>query len=250
MVELTIQLSIIMVGKQAISNIIEVLVPLIKTHLRKKKGGAEFAPGTPQYRRDYVLVPFGGLFAEYLEMVLQFGFMTLFVAAFPLAPMFAFLNNVLEIRIDATKFIYDFRRAVGERAEDIGTWEKILQTLSKIAVITNAFVIGFTSDTLVRYLYRNEYGSLDNFISNQYAYWPPQQCYYVGYRDTNGNFTTFHWHVVAVRLAFIVAFEHIVFFVSFLIDFFVPDVPGRIRHAIEREEYLGRMALEQHARSA
>ncbi len=30
--------------------------------------------------------------------VIQYGFVTLFVAAFPLAPFFALLNNIFEIR--------------------------------------------------------------------------------------------------------------------------------------------------------
>ena len=46
--------------------------------------------------------------------------MTIFVAAFPLAPFFALLNNWVEIRLDAHKFIAVFRRSVPERAQDIG----------------------------------------------------------------------------------------------------------------------------------
>jgi hypothetical protein len=38
------------------------------------------------------------LLDEYLEMVIQYGFVTLFVAAFPLAPFFALFNNIIEIR--------------------------------------------------------------------------------------------------------------------------------------------------------
>ena len=60
---------------------------------------------------------------EYLEMVLQFGFITIFVAAFPLAPLFALLNNWVEIRLDAQKFVCETRRAVAERAESIGSSE-------------------------------------------------------------------------------------------------------------------------------
>ena len=37
------------------------------------------------------------------EMVIQFGYCTLFVAAFPLAPLMAFVNNAIEIRVDAWK---------------------------------------------------------------------------------------------------------------------------------------------------
>ena len=35
---------------------------------------------------------------EYLEMVIQFGFITMFSCAFPLAPFFALLNNTLDVR--------------------------------------------------------------------------------------------------------------------------------------------------------
>ena len=69
--------------------------------------------------------------------VLQFGFITIFVAAFPLAPFFALLNNWLEIRLDAQKFICATRRAVAERAENIGIWFQILDMLAQFAVITN-----------------------------------------------------------------------------------------------------------------
>ena len=52
-------------------------------------------------------------------MVLQFGFVTIFVAAFPLAPLFALLNNWIEIRLDAGKFVKEMRRPVSEKAEVI-----------------------------------------------------------------------------------------------------------------------------------
>ena len=38
-----------------------------------------------------------------LELAIQYGFITLFVAAFPLAPLFALINNAVEIRLDAIK---------------------------------------------------------------------------------------------------------------------------------------------------
>lgn len=52
--------------------------------------------------------------------VLQFGFTTIFVAAFPLAPLLALLNNIIEIRLDAYKFVTQWRRPLPSQAKDIG----------------------------------------------------------------------------------------------------------------------------------
>ncbi|XP_076329769.1 anoctamin-4-like [Tachypleus tridentatus] len=60
-----------------------------------------------------------GLSGEFLEMVLQFGFVTVFVAAFPLALLFALLNNIIESRFYARKFITFFQLPVAERVKSI-----------------------------------------------------------------------------------------------------------------------------------
>ena len=69
--------------------------------------------------------------------VLQFGFVTIFVAAFPLAPVFALFNNWIEIRLDAHKLLCETRRTVAERAQNIGIWYEILNAMVQIAIITN-----------------------------------------------------------------------------------------------------------------
>jgi len=69
--------------------------------------------------------------------VLQYGFVTIFVAAFPLAPFFALLNNILEMRLDATKILTLHRRPVAQRIKDIGVWNTILDGLGKLSVVTN-----------------------------------------------------------------------------------------------------------------
>ena len=56
----------------------------------------------------------------FLSTVIQFGFVTLFVASFPLAPLFALLNNIIEIRLDAKKFVAELQRPVAAKAKDIG----------------------------------------------------------------------------------------------------------------------------------
>jgi anoctamin-7 len=77
---------------------------------------------------------------QFLLSVLQFGFITIFVAAFPLAPLFALLNNWVEIRLDAQKFVCETRRPVADRAQDIGVWFTILDSMAQLAVISNVII--------------------------------------------------------------------------------------------------------------
>ena len=63
------------------------------------------------------------------------------MAAFPLAPLFALLNNWVEIRLDAQKFVCETRRAVAERAENIGIWFTIMDMLAQLAVISNVICV-------------------------------------------------------------------------------------------------------------
>lgn len=69
--------------------------------------------------------------------VVQFGFITLFVASFPLAPLLALMNNILEVRVDAWKFTTQFRRPVAAKAHSIGAWEEILNMIAVFSVVTN-----------------------------------------------------------------------------------------------------------------
>ncbi|KAF3423996.1 hypothetical protein E2986_00995 [Frieseomelitta varia] len=80
----------------------------------------------------------------YLPVWSKYGFVTLFVAAFPLAPLFALLNNIAEIRLDAYKMIKEARRPLAERVEDIGAWYGILRGVTYVAVVSNVRRLGMT----------------------------------------------------------------------------------------------------------
>jgi anoctamin-1 len=71
---------------------------------------------------------------------LQYGFVTIFVAAFPLAPFFALLNNIFEMRLDAKKFLRFYRRPVPKRVKNIGVWFHILGILGRLSVVTNVSI--------------------------------------------------------------------------------------------------------------
>ena len=58
-----------------------------------------------------------------------------------------FQNNWIEIRLDAQKFVCETRRAVAERAENIGIWFTILDMLAQFAVITNVSRFSITRNS-------------------------------------------------------------------------------------------------------
>ncbi|KAJ8932618.1 hypothetical protein NQ314_014548 [Rhamnusium bicolor] len=138
--ELCIQLSIIMIGKQIFNNFVELFNPAFynwwrwRTHRSNTK---DLNRKHTRWEEDYHLQDPGrlALFDEYLEMILQYGFVTLFVAAFPLAPLCALLNNIAEIRLDAYKMVTQARRPLAERVEDIGAWYGILRAITYAAVL-------------------------------------------------------------------------------------------------------------------
>uniref|UniRef100_A0A8C8J1P2 Anoctamin n=1 Tax=Oncorhynchus tshawytscha TaxID=74940 RepID=A0A8C8J1P2_ONCTS len=264
LIELAQELLVIMVGKQVINNIQEFIMPKLKSWWQKRKihpkvraedekvkEGVSTQDAAP-WETDYELLLCEGLFDEYLEMVLQFGFITIFVAACPLAPLFALINNWVEVRLDAQKFVCQYRRPVAERAQDIGIWLDILQVITYVAVISNAFLIAFTSDFLPRLYYRyNNDGNLQGYVNFTLGTSPSNfnanntQCRYRGYRDRNGHFRPEYFHLLACRLAFVIIFEHVVFFIGRLIDFMVPDIPEDVEIKIKREHYMAKEALAE-----
>ena len=52
-----------------------------------------------------------------LEMFIQFGYVTLFSSAYPLAGLCALLNNMIEIRSDAFKLCFIHQRPFPERVQ-------------------------------------------------------------------------------------------------------------------------------------
>ncbi|XP_053576547.1 anoctamin-1 isoform X3 [Bombina bombina] len=273
LMELCIQLSIIMLGKQLIqNNLFEIGIPKMKKLIRYIKSRREsymdheeHLKKKQRYEMDYNLEPFAGLTPEYMEMIIQFGFVTLFVASFPLAPLFALLNNIIEIRLDAKKFITELRRPVAVRAKDIGIWYNILRGIGKLAVIINAFVISFTSDFIPRLVYLYMYspdGTMHGFVNHTLSYFnisdfkpatdPSAEeelgykvvmCRYKDYREPPWSENKYDiskdfWAVLAARLAFVIVFQNLVMFMSDFVDWIIPDIPKDISEQIHREKVL------------
>lgn len=77
---------------------------------------------------------------------MQFGFVTLFASAFPLAPLFALINNIFELRLDAQKILKYYRRPVPYQVPNIGVWYRIADVIGKMAVVFNVSSIFYWID--------------------------------------------------------------------------------------------------------
>ena len=49
------------------------------------------------------------------------------------------------MRSDGDALLNDFQRPAVSRRGDIGAWNSVMNTISYLAVISNSFIIGFTS---------------------------------------------------------------------------------------------------------
>uniref|UniRef100_A0A8C6THW1 Anoctamin n=1 Tax=Neogobius melanostomus TaxID=47308 RepID=A0A8C6THW1_9GOBI len=259
LMELCIQLCITMLGKQLIqNNLFEIGIPKLKKFIRKRKSELdknmeEQHKILQRHEKDMILGPFGFVVCC---PVIQFGMVTLFVASFPLAPLFALLNNIIEIRLDAKKFVTELRRPIAARAKDIG---------EDFFVLKHAFVISFTSDFIPRLVYQYMYspdGSMHGFVNHTLAYFnvtdfqpgtapfDPNNlghtvhiCRYKDYRDPPWSSTKYElskefWAILAARLAFVIVFQNVVMLMSDFVDWLIPDIPKDISLQIHKEKIL------------
>lgn len=208
--------------------------------------------------------------------MLQYGFVTIFVTAFPLAPLFALLNNVFEMRLDAKKFIKYYRRPVPSRVKNIGVWYQIMTTIGRISVISNAFIIAFSSNFIPKLVYMfkvSEDHTLNGFLNHSLAVFDvrdfengtaPEKsmfsdigtCRYSEYRtgpDAEFKYKRplVYWQVMVARLAFIVAYQNLVSFVIMAVEWAIPDVPRRLNDQIKKEAYrTNEMIIQYEAQQA
>ncbi|XP_072495672.1 anoctamin-9 isoform X2 [Notamacropus eugenii] len=270
MMDLFVQMAIIMGLKQTLSNCVEYLSPWLTYRIRKLKDWPQSRrlhdPSLEEWLKNYSLkeVNVFSLFDEFMEMMIQYGFTTIFVAAFPLAPLLALFSNIFEIRLDAIKMVRLQRRLVPRKANDIGTWLQVLEAIGVLAVIANGMVIAFTSEFIPRLMYKYYYGpcsqrsnsttdcltgyvnhSLSVFHTKDYKDPLPSQeiegvteCRYRDYRNkVDYNYSSEFWFLLASRLAFVILFEHVALCGKLIAAWFVPDVPQIVKNKALEEKF-------------
>ncbi|XP_061077255.1 anoctamin-1-like [Conger conger] len=203
--ELYIQLSITMLGKQLIqNNLFEIGIPKLKKLIRyiKSKRSSfqeeEREKKLQRYETDHFLEPFAGLSPEYMEMrnafVISFtsDFVPRLVYQYMYSPdgsMHGFVNHTLSYF-------------------NVSHFQERIKPIEPLQ-------LGFHVD-ICRYKDHRE---------------PP-------WSQTPYQISKEFWAVLAARLAFIIIFQNVVMLMSDLVDWLIPDIPKDISEQIQKEQVL------------
>jgi hypothetical protein len=156
--ETTLSIAIVFGGQQYLNTGFQLVYPFVvswwgKRSTRKKDVDEENKPSLPYYLKEFFLAPvtLDVLSTEYSTKVIQLGYVLLFSSPFPLAPILAWFNNIVEIRVDLYKFLKLYRRPFVENADAIGAWQKIITMIVFLSTVSNSVIIAFTSISLEEY---------------------------------------------------------------------------------------------------
>ncbi len=138
---------------------------------------------------------------DYLEMVIQYGYVIMFAVAFPITPLLAFVNNYFEFHVDLMK-LSSMRRPPLILRSSIGAWQTCLEILSFIAILTNCYLL--------------------TMVSSKISVLVP---------------SSFHDHLNSVhgKLLAMIALEHLLFGFNVAFTHFIEQVPRFIREGVARK---------------
>ncbi|CAH0477210.1 unnamed protein product [Peronospora belbahrii] len=150
-------LSSLLITRQLLGNLQEQLMPYMSKQSSLKAEEGRLVHETHntdaifnKVDAELLFPTYDGTFDDYLEMFVQFGQVTLFAAAYPLASLWSLCNNVMEIRSDGFKLCVSFRRCHRTSTQGIGTWYYAFSALGYLSVMTNCAIFGLHSGFLNR----------------------------------------------------------------------------------------------------
>ncbi|ETS83009.1 hypothetical protein PFICI_04885 [Pestalotiopsis fici W106-1] len=147
------------VTAQVVNFALETLVPYLKrkvfkkvkevqTEMEQKNGKSVYNPhDVPEEAaflsrvRNEAELDVYDVSGDYREMVVQFGYLSLFSAVWPLTPVSFLINNWVELRGDAMKIAVSSQRPIPWRADSIGPWLTALGFLSWFGSLISSSIV-------------------------------------------------------------------------------------------------------------
>ncbi|XP_069757452.1 anoctamin-10-like [Narcine bancroftii] len=205
------KLASLLILTQIINQCTETLVPYFYKKISMKGTGlknctVENAPEIDKIKSQGQKATFPGMFDEYMELFVQFGYVSLFSCIYPLSAILIIVNNVTEIRTDALKLCHLFRKPFISPAANIGVWQTAFEMIGFLSVITNCLLISISPQV-------KEYCAENNVTSNSILIWA-------------------------------IGVEHVLLAVKITLAFVIPDIPQWVKLRIDRVEYQSLQALK------
>mmetsp|Transcript_33029 Transcript_33029/g.68964 ORF Transcript_33029/g.68964 Transcript_33029/m.68964 type:complete len:739 (-) Transcript_33029:239-2455(-) len=149
------QLAIFMIMRLTLQNFIELAMPYVLMMYRSYMEGRAFNTGMftnpltvmpdlssaerQSKKEDY------DLYEDMDEVLILYGYTTLFIVACPWVPLFALISNVLECFLDQKKLVLLYRRPFPTPAANNEPWDTAFDVFGIFAMLTNTAVVVFTS---------------------------------------------------------------------------------------------------------
>ena len=150
----------------------------------------------------------------YNEAVIQLGFVAFFATAFPFAPLFSFLTNLLEIKIKLNHIAEFGRRNRAQCTSSVGNWQSIMGFISYIAIPINVIILLFCRFPKVQVGAEQD---LDNITFKEESV----LVQYLKERDD------LFWNRANIILLAILM-EHVIIGLKIVIASIIPDVPKKV----------------------
>ncbi|KAK1931660.1 Anoctamin-10 [Phytophthora citrophthora] len=161
-------------------------------------------PPPPMVLVQELMYPHDFLMGKQMEVVLQFGYVTMFVSVLPVAPVFALLSNVVAMRLDVLSCTQAKRRPPFESETEVSTFLNILEFMSFAAVAVNCAVLFFTT--------RSEFESL---MKVTFSSWNEETI------DTTNGYVKELWILLGI--------EHVVLGAKALLSLVIDDSASWVR---------------------
>jgi len=203
--DVRIQLLSLLLTAIFIQNFFEVFLPYLVHFVcdfrRKRREAAlpEAPPKRSEAEEQWDLEPYVSTLDDMSELVIQFGYVTLFIISLPITPLLAFINNIVEMKVDANHVVLQCQRPNPDGSYGIGAWNNVLAFFSIISVATNVAMMTWTTQTVTKITHQS---------------------------STQWKWTFFS--VLSIILALLISFE----------KFIIPDVPVEVEEAIERQRLI------------
>ncbi|XP_056307554.1 anoctamin-10 [Danio aesculapii] len=203
------RLSSLLIVTQVVGQFTEVVVPFLVDRFLTSadRNLKEDDPEVDHLQAQGSLPVFPGLFAEYIELLVQFGYLSLFSCVYPLTAPLLLLNNLTEIRTDAYKLCKLFNKPFSAPVANLGVWQLAFEVLSFISVISNCWLL---------------------LLSPRVKDWRQE-----------AGLSSSQVIVIAVVV------EHVLLIVKMILAFIIPDEPDWLQVKREQIEYNSMQALKK-----